>query len=117
MGFRIDIRCEEKPDVCYYGTKLYGYVEDETKLASWKFLNEHDKFKELMCNSPVDDPKDIYWGGCTENITLTEKEFGLFIGCYTEDLVDEYGVRYALNFLKEVIPILTEPGYKLISWG
>lgn len=49
MGYRLDIiekGNEDKRSI--YCSKLYGYVEDEAQLLSYKYLNEKHKFDDVF---------------------------------------------------------------------
>ena len=109
MGFRLSVTCKDNEAITFYGSKLYGYVEDETKLESWKYLKELGKLDEISMGDEY-----AWWGGYVGDIELDEKEFNLFIGYYTKDLVDKYGD--ASDFMKGIYPILNEPGGKIVSW-
>jgi hypothetical protein len=74
MGFRLSVVCKDAKDIKFYGSKLYGYVEDETKLKSWKYLNGLGKLEEIGM-----DDVYAYWDGYVGDIELSEKEFNLFI--------------------------------------
>ena len=43
MGYRLEVT-QVGGTLSYYGTKLYGYVEDETALKSYKFLRDNGYF-------------------------------------------------------------------------
>ena len=109
MGFRLSVRCKDNKDVEYYGSKLFGYVKDETKLESWKYLKNLGKLDEIGMGDEC-----AWWDGYVGDIELSEKEFNLFIGYYVKDLTDKYGDTG--DFMKSMYPILKEPGEKIISW-
>lgn len=80
MGYRLNILDKQHPELEFYGTKLYGYVADETKLASLKYLISIGKMWE-----------DAIWDYSFYNEThLTQNEFNTFIKLYEEDLLN-YG--------------------------
>lgn len=120
MGYRLSIECDGNPDLHYYGTKLYGYVKDESKLLSYEYLKRIGKLDEIV-NLDVNNfetVEDIKWDYCFDcNFTLTAEQFSTFIGLYAQDLCDKYGSVVSFVFLKELIPIIAEPGDKMIEWG
>lgn len=115
MGFRLSVRCANDKDLSFYGTKLFGYVlgyvHDETKLESWKYLKELGKLDEISMGDEY-----AWWDGYVGDIELSEKEFNLFIGYYTKDLIDKYSDIYIGEFMKDIYPVLKEPGGKIVSW-
>ena len=112
MGFRLHVRCTNNEDVEYYGTKLFGYVQDETKLKSWRYLYGLGKLKEIGM-----DDVYAYWDGYVGDIELSEKAFDLFIGYYIDDLIDKYGDKIDIGeFVIAICPVLKEPGGKIVSW-
>lgn len=120
MGYRIDIRCKDNQDLHYYGTKLYGYVNDESKLLSYEYLKRIGKLDEIV-NIDVNNfesVEDIKWDYCFDcHFVLKAEQFSTFIGLYAQDLCDKYDSRFAFLFLKELIPIIAEHGDKYIEWG
>lgn len=120
MGYRLSIECDGNPDLHYYGTKLYGYVNDESKLLSYEYLKRIGKLDEIaaMDINNFETVEDIKWDYCFDcHFTLTAEQFATFIGLYAQDLCDKYDSRVAFLFLKELIPIIAEPGDKYIEWG
>lgn len=120
MGYRIDIRCKDNQGLHYYGTKLYGYVKDESKLMSYEYLKRIGKLDEIV-NLDVNNfeaVEDIKWDYCFDcHFVLTAEQFSTFIELYAQDLCDKYDSRVAFSFLKELIPIIAEHGDKYIEWG
>lgn len=83
MGYRLNVLDAQHPELEFYGTKLYGYVADETKLPSCKYLISLGK---------VDD--DTIWDYSCENETqLTAKEFKTFFSLYEEDFFAQMHIR------------------------
>lgn len=111
MGFRLSVVCKNNKDLEFYGTKLFGYVHDETKLESWKYLKDLGKLDEIGMGDEC-----AWWGGCTDDIELSEKEFELFIRAYAKDLLVNCYYSDTEWFMMELDPILREPGNKIISW-
>lgn len=119
MGYRLYVQCKDKPEISYYGTKLYGYVKDETKLLSYEYLRRIGKLQEMVDNqNPFAKVEDLEWDYCYYNhFDLTHDQFSDFITLYAQDLCDKYDAVYAFNFLKTITPFVSEPGYKYIEWG
>ena len=112
MGFRLSVVCKDNKDVEYYGTRLFGYVDDETKLESWKYLKNLGKLDEIGMGD-----EHAWWGGYVGDIELCEKAFELLIGYYINDLIDEYGDKINIGeFIIAICPVLKEPGGKIVSW-
>lgn len=112
MGYRLGVKTIDENDNIkdiYYGTKLYGYV-DEQDLLSFKYLVILNKLDE-----------DAYFNyGASHRIFLTYDEFKLFIYLYNEDL-KKYRSEYFKNepdntFLKEFYNLDDECMY-ILEWG
>lgn len=84
MGYRLDVREKLNDDKrSIYCSKLYGYVDDETQLLSYKYLNELHKFDDVF-----DDPANPFFGyGIEPEIELTAEEFRDFMLLYVADLL------------------------------
>lgn len=89
MGYRLGItpksqfkkydenRVYIKPEFCLCLGKLYGYVNDETKLDSFKYLKNLGKF---------DDYDYILWDyGASHDIELTKEQCKTFVELYKKD--------------------------------
>ena len=46
MGYRPYIRMKDKDEPSYYGTKLYGYLEDDCALPSCQYLISLGKWED-----------------------------------------------------------------------
>lgn len=110
MGYRPEIKDLRNPDLCFYGTKLYGYVADESELPSYQYLIQIGKLTH----------EDDYWGyGFTHEMTLTAEEFRKFMELYEQDF-DEFGGFGKLSEYHDynIIQELLESGSdKHIEWG
>ena len=109
MGYRpAIIEIEYKPERDWYGTKLYGYVDDTYALESCKYLLEIGAITD-----------DYAWGyGCDGDVVLTAKEFREWIRLYDEDLKREMG--YSLEVMQEwekLKRMIDSDNDKLIQWG
>lgn len=84
MGYRLEVN--EKANYTtkpVYASKLYGYVEDETQLLSYKYLNDLHKFDDVF-----DDTSNPFFGyGIEPEIELTAEEFRDFVLLYFADLL------------------------------
>lgn len=91
MGYRLDIIEKENEDKrSIYCSKLYGYVEDETQLLSYKYLNDLHKFDDVF-----DDTTNPFFGyGIEREIELTAEEFRDFMLLYVADLLYYRKSRY-----------------------
>ena len=120
MGYRLSIECKNNPELRYYGTKLYGYVEDESKLLSYEYLKRIGKLDEIV-NLDVNNfesVEDIKWDYCFDcHFVLTAEQFATFIGLYAQDLCDKYDSIFAFSFLRKIVRIIAEPGDKIIEWS
>lgn len=116
MGYRIDIK--DQHGNRYYGTKLYGYV-DEDKLQSYQYLIKIGKFNGWS---------EIFVDGCDNKITLTAKEFEVFIKLYSQEWDKEldrwkpemFGNQWIGKHLitePEIVEMLKNTDDKIISWG
>lgn len=78
MGYRLSVEKVGDRYPCYYGTKLYGYVNDETELKSYQWLVKEGFLKA----------DEIYvWDYCCENpILMRVEDFKIFAKLYNEDL-------------------------------
>lgn len=79
MGYRLAVD-QVGGTLSYYGTKLYGYVEDETALKSYKFLRDNGYF---------DDDDILFTYGASHDTVMDVCEFRKFAMLYNEDL-NEY---------------------------
>lgn len=113
MGYRpefTEIRRERR----WYGTKLYGYVDDTFKLESCKWLVE----KGWLVG-------DEAWGFCMEGrFMLTADEFREWFALYNADFKNEYGyglnesdTEYGRNRWSELKAIIDSDLDKYITWG
>lgn len=74
MGYRPEIQDLGNYDLCFYGTKLYGYVK-EAELPSYQYLISIGKVG-----------KDDVWGyGFTHEMMLTADQFREFMARYEKD--------------------------------
>lgn len=74
MGYRPEFKDMENPDLCFYGTKLYGYT-DESALSSFQYLLSIRKVE-----------RDTIWDyGSPNEMTLTAEQFRKFMQLYEKD--------------------------------
>lgn len=100
MGYRLAVSEVEQ---VYYGTKLFGYVHEET-LKSYKYLKDIEAIKG-----------DEQWDyGFDNPIVLSIKEFKDFRKLYAEDLKENNGKIESDWFLKETKHLIELEDYKLI---
>lgn len=119
MGYRLSIECKNNPELRYYGTKLYGYVNKESDLLSYKYLLKIGKIHEIAKENPYYETiNDIIWDyGCDNEVCLTSEQFAEFVEHYSQDLCDKYDSLYSLSFLRKIVRIIAEPGDKIIEWS
>lgn len=101
MGYRLNVKCNDT-GLEFYGTKLYGYVNDERTLKSYKYLKQIGKFNG---NEHFDYRYE-------NKLVLSFLDFSRFIKLYFYDLqqTDE-----KLNL--ELRELSKQPGDKTIWWG
>lgn len=103
MGYRLEI---SKIEYKESGGKLFGYVEDETKLESWKWLKNH----EFITG-------DEYWDyGCNPQIVLDDDEFKEFIELYIFDLHNYYKYEIDSDWIKSLRDLAKTKEDKLLEW-
>lgn len=110
MGYRPEFKDTNNQGLCFYGTKLYGYVSDESKLPSCQFLVLIGKV----------DPEEIeWWGyGFTHEMVLTPEQFRNFMDLYEKDYYDFRGCSLSEYPDYSIIQKLKESeNDKHIEWG
>jgi len=107
MGYRLDIRDKGNPELNFYGTKLFGYVNPET-LHSKLYL------KKLF---PDYDMEASAWEGDSE-ITLSAEQFREFIRLYSYDWKQHCGedIRVYSGW-KNVEKMLQTKSEKVLNWS
>ena len=111
MGYRLCVeQIQKEPQ--FYGTKLYGYVDDVTKLKSFQWLAEHN-----MIN-PEED-KYCWDSEASMDIRMTASEYREFITLYREDIEKAYGVHFTIleNDNELFRELYNSDNEKIISWG
>lgn len=98
---------DKKTGCEYYGTKLFGYVQDTSNLPSCRFLINLGKCGE----------NEIWTYSFSGDITLSEDEFREFIRLYDRDFKDYTGIplRYVEDYEK-LEAITASDGDKLLQW-
>lgn len=118
MGYRLDVQCVNSP-LDFYGTKLYGYVEDEEELQSYKYLQKIGKINH-------DEYYPVWFYGCDNQMTLSKEEFEKFARLYEQDMrtfITPYlrEIGHDENFswadCTNMEEIIAADGDKIISWG
>ena len=103
MGYRLNID-EHK----YYGTKLYGYV-NEKQLKSYKYLEKNK----------IIDGDECWFDGTENRIFLQPDEFKKFIKLYNQDINKEYADKRNKDWFineKEIQELLESENPKIIYW-
>ena len=118
MGYLLEARSAQNPDLQIYGTKLYGYLDDEEfdTLYSLHYLIVIGKIKyeeRLFYN---------VWWGCPEDIRLTAQEFRCFMILYVQDYRDSIAQEYRDRDGEEIFgenfnDLFNSDDDKIISWG
>lgn len=103
MGYRLEISEFKDLNV---GTKLFGYVDDETKLKSYQWLLEHRKIVGEECWTYGYNPK----------IILNSEEFKEFIVLYIEDKKEYYSYPNFEEFANSLLKISETEDCKLLEW-
>lgn len=79
MGYRLDVKVVGKPQLGFYGTKLYGYTEEE-ELKSYQWLSANKYLEPLLKDG------HYIWTYYFDNpIVMHIKEFKEFAKLYNED--------------------------------
>lgn len=113
MGYRLTVEKVGKDKPAYYGTKLYGYC-DEEKLKSYQWL---------IKNHYLNSDEYYVWSYCCDNaILMRAKDFREFAKLYEEDLNNYYEYDYnPANFIedKDIQAFMNLYDWELIviSWG
>lgn len=118
MGYLLEVTSVNNPVVMMYGTKLYGYLEDEEfdTLYSVHYLIGIGKIKyeeRLFYN---------VWWGCPEEIRLTAQEYRCFIILYIQDykgsIAPEYRDRDGTEIFGENFDdLFNSEDDKILTWG
>lgn len=110
MGYRIDIRDTKNPNLRFYGTKLYGYVHDESKLLSCQYLISIGK---------INDDVFIWDYPFPHEITLTAEEFREFMQLYEKDFdgFGKYGTLSEYPDYSVIQELMKTDSDKFIDWG
>ena len=107
MGTRLTIE-DASGSIIFYGTKLYGYA-DISDLKSYMYLFGLEK---------LEDDWDAYNPENWKTIRLTADQFMKFIGYYSQDYFDKYGVSLnEVNNTSKLEESLFNDEDKYISWG
>ena len=112
MGYRLCVeQIQREPQ--FYGSKLYGYVNDVTELKSFQWLAEHRK---------VDPEEDRYcWDAyASMDIRLTAEEYREFITLYAEDMKTFYNRPWNKFYKDDLVnlkALYDSDNDKIISWG
>lgn len=102
MGYRLEISKVIPSDVG--GSKLYGYVEDETKLKSYKWLLNHGYI----------DGDEVWTYGCNPQIVLTKHQFKEYMELYWNDLNTFRNPEWEIS--EELKKLIEEDCDKLLEW-
>ena len=104
MGYRLEISRIIDSDLG--GTKLYGYVEDVTKLKSWNWL---------VNNGHLNEENKLFfeWDG-NPSIILSKDEFRDFTKLYWEDIKDFRNPEW--NMPDTIKDLIEEDCSKLLEW-
>lgn len=103
MGYRLSI---SKLDEVFYGTKLYGYVNNLEDLESYQFLKKYEYV----------DGDEAWCGSCENPMIMRVCVFKEFREWYAEDLknYEDNGEEVAQYFLKETEKLTKLPDYDFI---
>lgn len=92
MGYRLNVEMVGKSSPKYYGTKLYGYV-NETQLESYQWL-----IKEGF----LDANEEYIWDYCCDNpILMRAEDFKIFAKLYNEDFNNFIAEPFKDHFIKD----------------
>ena len=108
MGYRPEFKDTENPDLCFYGTKLYGYV-NEKELSSYQYLLSIEKVTS----------DDIWDYAFPHEMVLTAEQFRVFMKLYEKDFDKEAGFEGCLAAYadyKNIEELLKTDSDKHIEW-
>ena len=111
MGYRLEVT-QVGGTLSYYGTKLYGYIDDVTVLKSYKFLRDNGYFD-------ADDVVFTY--GASHDTVMDVCEFRKFAVLYNDDLNKYLEVSLGKDFfindetIREILE-LDDYSRVVISW-
>lgn len=109
MGYRLNIKALDYPDLQFYGTKLYGYVPDVERLPSVKYLVQR-------CGLYLDGIGFEY--GARHSLTMNAKAFSEWARLYEKDYLQnsEFGRPWVTLDGGIVEKIIASDGDKIIWW-
>lgn len=86
MGYRLEIEKIVKKETIFYGTKLYGYI-DENKLPELNSYNFLEAYRYAT--------KDDYWDyGASHQMLMWIRDFREFAKLYKSDYIDYYNEQH-----------------------
>lgn len=115
MGIRLNVEVQGHPELNFYGTKLYGYVE-LNKLESFKyFQNEFGLFEDTDTYLNFVDA-GLELG--TDEFILSADQFKTFIDLYIKDYEKYhiYDIAMDMKNAPELVRIINTDDPKIIKW-
>lgn len=111
MGYRLDVYDLDDKNV-FYGTKLFGYVDEADTFTSEWFFDNFLRGKEY----PSDwEHTDVYWGyNAPHTSIMSAVQYAQFIALYLADLA-QYGMLDK-KLIGEILPTIDGKGKK-VEWS
>ena len=122
MGYRLQIieLTDSGDEKSIYASKLFGYVDDESELSSYKYLKvNHILEREFDEESIKND--NCFWGyGIEPEFILTAEQFRTFMKLYEEDLLKFRNIEYKKCMFEDEQKLyndmLLSENSKMITW-
>ena len=122
MGYRLEISelTDSGVKKGVYASKLFGYVDDESELSSYKFLKDNHFLEKEFDEDDVKND-NCFWGyGIEPEFILTAEQFRTFMKLYEEDLLKFRNIEYKECMFEEeqkrYNDMLLSENPKMITW-
>ena len=122
MGYRLEISELTNSGVKegIYASKLFGYVDDESELSSYKFLKDNHILEKEFDEECVKNDTCFFGYGSEPKFTLTPEQFRMFMKLYEEDLLTFRNTDYVDLLWEEeqerYRDMLLSENPKIITW-
>jgi hypothetical protein len=122
VGYRLEI--DEFANSGYekgiYASKLFGYVEDDSELSSYKYLKDNHILQQEFNEECVKNDTCFFGYGVEPKFVLSAEQFRQFMKLYEEDLRKFRDIEY-INCLSDEEQIrysnmLLSENPKMITW-
>ena len=122
MGYRLEIRelTNSGDEKKIYASKLFGYVDDESELSSYKYLKDNHILEKQFDEECVKNDNCFFGYGVEPEFILTAQQFREFMEKYEEDLLKFRNKKYKDCLWGEEQKIyddmLLSKNRKMITW-